>query len=688
MQRNTKKISIPYEPYFPAESPDPAFNTRLKFVLIDTPKKYEEVFAGVTGRIIAFDSETTGLNYDQDKIVGCSISFDGESGYYLPFRHSTGKNLPISYLYWVYQLLLRNKILLFNAVFDMLMLQHDLDIKQFGDVDVWEIDFFEVQALVYNADTNIRPENRTLKKMALHYLGRTVPTFKETLGMKTVFSELKPEDGAFYAICDSANTFALSKKLYPILVEECPSILFLDNQLTRTMLHYNSCQVTIDREEMEGQKLLLEKEITRLEAGVQKALTAPTAATPINLKSPKQLREVFLGLGIDTGVLTNKGKMSTDEGALKNVTHPACKVLLEFRQSAKQLSSYIKKLCVNKGYFAFHQFGINTGRMSSGKSKKNSYYIDLSYQTLTKPKPAWYGATRSEDADAILGWKFTQVTGEYAQKHPGGYYVEGFSPDMNVRRAVTVPNTKDWLFVAMDYASQELRMAANLSNEPVWINAFQHGKDLHTETSIRVFGDASHRKEAKVVNFALLYGGGAYTIHQDLNLPLAECRKIEAKLWETIPAVKRWWKMNKMLAKENKGNVYSHIGRPRRILHYLSSSQWKLQKDAEKLLINSPIQGSCADILRIVLVNLYWQVFRRYPDQVQFIGTVHDEINFAIRKDFFHEIIPTIRDIMELKIPGMQVPFTTDIEVGYSYGMLWPFIQDTDGTWKPKRAIL
>ena len=232
------------------------------------------------------------------------------------------------------------------------------------------------------------------------------------------------------------------------------------------------------------------------------------------------MTEVFLRLGLDTGKRIKSGDMKIDiptlEEMFRTTEHPILKALIKYKRMFKMSNSYLEPLYkIAKGdqgfaRFAYQTCNVPTGRLSAGKDGKNSYFSPVNVQSIPKPKAKmWYvrEATEEEIANKkdILGYSFSLT--EKSDK-----WIEGFDPYMNIRTAFTADEGHYWL--SLDMEGEELRIAANVFKEPVWINAFKNGEDIHKNTTISIWGHGytkDRRKKAKVANFGVMYGMEAYS---------------------------------------------------------------------------------------------------------------------------------------------------------------------------------
>lgn len=393
--------------------------------------------------------------------------------------------------------------------------------------------------------------------------------------------------------------------------------------------------------------------------------------------------------------------------------------LIQKRSSLmKALNSYIEKLTqVDKCHMRYRLQGTASGRLSSGNGsksdkRKNHYFIDLNAQNLTKPHSAYYKAIPSDEPDNILGWKFELVTEEYYHQHKDDeIIVEGSDPKNNIRNCLVAPEGR--YILSLDYSAQEYLVLAILSGDHKMINNFKNGIDPHTATAYMVWGeehyDRQKRKKAKGCNFLMNYCGGAPTLAKNLNIPLEEAeeiiRKYEEGFFECIQ-----WKQKSMrdcIERQN-GVCFTLFGRPRQFKSRLTtaadladmgmragagynpytSKSSGMIKAVERRIISHHIQSTCGDICRWDLIRLYRKYFKHRNPDIDFMTTVHDEINFTATKEKAVDFAREIDDIMTITDFREDLPIKTSIDVGYTLGVLFPFEWEDETRQRlvPKRA--
>lgn len=371
---------------------------------------------------------------------------------------------------------------------------------------------------------------------------------------------------------------------------------------------------------------------------------------------------------------------------------------------SKAINSYIDKLCTNSScHMHYNLKGTASGRLSSGNGskndkKKNHYFIDLNAQNLTKPHSAFYRAYKSNEEGNILGWKFELVSEEYMHENKDKeIIVEGSDPDNNIRNCIVAPAGR--YIASLDYSAQEYRAVAILSKDHKMLDNFKRGIDPHTATAYAIWGEENYdrqkRKKAKSCNFLMNYCGGAYTLAENLDIPVDEAKDIiagyEKAFFECIGWKKR---LQKQVIEKNDGVVYSIFGRPRQFKSVLSTSfrlkagtkefqsipaqdrAYKgdaIYKAVERKIVSHAVQSCCGDICRWDLIRLYRKFFKNRDPYIDFYTTVHDEINFTIDKDHVIEYVREIDDIMTIHNLSKELPIETSIDLGYTLGVLFPF---------------
>ena len=384
----------------------------------------------------------------------------------------------------------------------------------------------------------------------------------------------------------------------------------------------------------------------------------------------------------------------------------------------KALNSYVDKLTqVDECFMHYRLKGTKSGRLSSGNGsksskRKNHYYIDLNAQNLTKPASGYYRAERcsKDDPECILGWKFTALDTDYALSHlEDEYIVEGQDPNITIRGCLKAPEGR--YVVSLDYDAQEYKLMAILSRDRQMLENFYNGIDPHTASAYAIWGEENYdkgkRKKAKIFNFLNNYSGGAHTLSQQLDIPVEEAQEMIDKYNETFFEMYNWKikEIDKMY--QNGGVVFTAFGRPRQFRGWIDvidrnrnnyenlEEKYRAERASEgvkgaveRRVSSHEIQGTAGDILRLVLYRLYKRYFKNRDPHIDFLSTVHDEINYTIDKEVATGYIRELEQLMTFDVLDKTLPITTSTDVGFTYGNMFPFVweDETKQVLIPKRV--
>lgn len=697
-----------YEHYIPATPVLSNFEEvyKLKYHLI---KSYEELIDFYNNSFkpdsfFAWDTETTSLDPTQSvsrgdmvegRIVGYSFTQNGNDGYYVAIDHPDA-HIGYKGLKVLYAMICRSKLhLLYNARFDMRFLEHmtpeKYDYTPEPDEKIYQFDlsktkYFDVQCSVWLADTNLPMPS--LKKSEKHFLGWNPPTFADTVGNETNFGYLPAEQGYRYACIDALGTYHLFFKTERFLAESGAAGK-LDNEVLYPLMKLENTPIYVDHDYLESMKGDIQKRLNELKA----YLYEKVGGNEYNISSGRELVGVFQQLGIDTGARTATGQMKTDIKTIENyqVTHGGndyLKNLIEYKKLFKFDNSYLetflkistpeemKKHPIRFNYFTCR---VPTGRLACGTDGKNTFFSPVNFQSLPKPHSHNYHVHKATPEQIERG---EDLCGYIFNDDPEGSlgFTEGQDPYLNVRKSIR-PSTNDAVIISVDMKAEELRLAANVYNEPTWIKAFNSGQDVHKATAIRIFGEEHYckeaRKKAKTANFGILYGSSAYGFHNQFpDMTLEECEDFIDKFKSALPSIERSQNNAVRFGRKN-GFVKTYFGRPRRVKYYFNSSSRQMQGFGKRTCMNTQIQGAAADIIKLIIVRLWKDLFIPYADKgVKWIGTIHDEVNILCPKSLLTEVVPIILRCQTVKLPDWQVPMLPDLSLGFSFGELIPFEYD------------
>ena len=455
------------------------------------------------------------------------------------------------------------------------------------------------------------------QKLALNYLQRRLP---ELPGKKE--KDLTAENN--YACAAVRALF----DLHLVLVEKLENFglkeLYyqLELPLARVLARMERLGVAVDKRILSALKEEFEKRISVLEAEIYEL-----AGEEFNLNSPKQLAYIlFEKLGLPPLKKTKTG-YSTSAQVLEELAsnHEIAAKVLQYRTLIKLLSTYLNGLAelinpvTGRIHTTFKQTVTATGRLSSAEPNLQNIPIRLK---------------------------------------------EG----RRIRRAF-VPGDADKVLLSADYSQIELRVMAHISGDQVLINSFRAHEDIHLRTAAEVFGVSPAqvtrelRERAKAVNFGIIYGISDYGLSQQLGITRQEARSYIERYFQRLPGVRNYMERIVAEAKE-KGYVTTILNR-RRYLPDINARNFNLRSFAERTAINTPIQGSAADIIKVAMLNVEKKL-SPYGEKAQMILQVHDDLIFEVDEDVLEEVAAIIRSEMENAIQ-LAVPLTVDIKVGKNW---------------------
>ena len=562
-------------------------------------------------KLFALDTETDNLDYMAANLVGVSFALENGEAAYLP--------LQLDYLGAPKTLEKTTALALLKPVLENPAIQkvgqnfkYDLTIFARNGIDVQGVAFDTMlESYVLNSTGR-----HNMDDLAKRYLGHQTISFEEIAGKgknQLTFNQIPLEQAAEYAAEDADVTMKLQQVLWEKLSKE-PTLEKLFKEMELPLLGVLSRMerrgVLIDSDALFLQSNEIANRLSELE---EQAYVL--AGQPFNLASTKQLQEIlFDKLGLPVIQKTPKGAPSTNEEVLEELafSHELPKVLVEHRGLSKLKSTYTDKLpqMVNpqtgRVHTSYHQAVTATGRLSS--SDPNLQNIPI----------------RNEEGRRIRQAFIAR---------------EGFT------------------VVAADYSQIELRIMAHLSQDQGLINAFTQGKDIHRSTAAEIFGVAldevtsEQRRNAKAINFGLIYGMSAFGLSRQLGIGRADAQSYMDLYFKRYPGVQTFMHDIREKAKAQ-GYVETLFGR-RLYLPDINSSNGMRRKAAERVAINAPMQGTAADIIKRAMIQLD-QKLQNDPD-IAMIMQVHDELVFEVRSEkvaFYSGLIKTqMESAADLVVP-------------------------------------
>ena len=595
-----------------------------QYELITTQTQFDSWLARLhDAPLIAFDTETTGLDAMRADIVGLSLSVQPGHACYIPLTHDypgVPAQLPRDNVLAALKPILedpRRPKVGQHAKYDMNILSHYGIAVQGLKHDTM------LESYVWNATAT----RHDMDSLSRKYLGYETVKYEEVAGKgakQISFSQVDLDTACRYAAEDANVTLRLHHALWPLLEGE-PKLLKVYEEieipLVPVLAGMEQHGVLIDVSELRRQSQHLGKRMLELQKEAWQS-----AGREFNLESPKQLQAIlFDELGLPAKLKTPTGQPSTNEEALEAIAddHALPRLILDYRGLAKLRSTYTEKLAeivnprTGRVHTSYHQGAVATGRISS---------TDPNLQNIP---------VRTEEGRRI-------------------------------RQAFIAP--EGWLVMAADYSQIELRIMAHLSGDEGLVRAFQEGGDIHRATAAEVFGldpkDVSNnqRRAAKAINFGLMYGMSAFGLARQLGVDRGEASDYMARYFSRYPGVHAFMEATRERAHRD-GYVETLFGR-RLYLDNLSARNQALRAGAERAAVNAPMQGTAADIIKRAMITM--AAWLKDRDDAHMLMQVHDELVFEVRAD----AVDTVRDAVRERMSGaaeLRVPLIVDVGVGKNW---------------------
>ncbi|MBD3824437.1 MAG: DNA polymerase I [Epsilonproteobacteria bacterium] len=569
--------------------------------------------------IVAFDTETTGLEYESDHLVGFSFAFSDKEAYYVPFAHSylgVGEQIGKEEAKAAIKELFAYRIVGHNIKFDLHF------ISRFIDEPLHRI-FADTMILGWL----INPESAlSLDKLSHALFGHTMLAYKDVVKKGETFANVDLESACEYAAEDAYITYRLYylflEKLEfqgaTHLIDEAREVEF---PFIYTLLRMEQEGIRVDSAFLEEFSLEVSSRLGELTEAIYKE-----AGSEFNINSTQQLGVVlFEHLGLPSGKKTKTG-YSTDEKVLSSLadSHAIIPLLLEYREVHKLASTYIEPL-------------LKLSRQSESSRVHTSFV-----QTGT-------------------------ATGRLSSKNPNLQNIPTRTPlGAKIRRAFVAPKGKK--LIGIDYSQIELRLLAHFSQDRVLVDAFRHDKDIHLQTAIALFGedDAPHKRAvAKTVNFGLLYGMGQKKLSETLGISTKEAKEIIEKYFESFPTVKRYFRSIVDSSKEQ-GYVETLLGRRRYFDFANASPMFKAAYERES--VNSVFQGSASDLIKLSM-NKIDKMIEEQKLNAKILLQIHDELIFEVDESEAERLAELFKEVME-GIMQLHIPLKVSCNIGNNWGEL------------------
>ena len=592
-----------------------AQTTPHEYILVENAAQLREVVAAV-GKYpeFCFDTETTGFDIFNDRIVGLSLAVEPFKAWYVPFRE---ENTP-EYADIVRPLFGDEKIAKIgqNIKFDLMVLRR-LGITIRGRM-------YDTMILHYLLDPESRHNMNALAEKYLNYKPIEIESLIGKGAKQLTMDLVNVERVKEYAAEDADVTLQLKQVLYPMVEQIGLQHLYfeIEEPMIAVLADIEMAGVRIDSEALAVYAVELNRKLAELEAAIRTEAGEPN----LNINSARQLGEVLFGKMriAEKPKMTKTKQFCTDEDYLQSFArkHRIVDLILEYRGVKKLLSTYVEALpqLVNRTtgriHTSFNQAVTATGRLSS-----------------TNPN---------------------------LQNIP-------VRDDMGRRiRKAFIPSDDDHLLLSADYSQVELRLMAHLSGDESLIAAFEHGEDIHSATAAKLFNKSlaevtsEERRRAKTANFGIIYGISAFGLSQRLEIPRKEAKEIIDGYFASYPGVKKY--MDNVVEKAKEEGFVSTIFGRRRYLNDISSHNAIARGLAERNAVNAPIQGSAADIMKIAMINVHRR-FAAEGIRSRVILQVHDELVVDMLRSEQERVTAIVTECME-SAAQLKVRLIADAGVG------------------------
>lgn len=595
-------------------------NTEQAYHKVATPEARAALIAQLREQTIySFDTETTSIDAAAAELVGLSFSWKAGEGYYVPVPADRAEAMAIVAEFA--ELLADEKIRKVgqNIKYDLMMLErYGAPVK--GPL-------LDTMVMHYLLHPDKRHKMDLLSEEYLNY--KPIPI--EALigkGAKQLTMRQVPVDKVVDYACEDADiTLRLYHAIWPELEEEELVELYetIEAPLIPVLKNIELAGVNLDVPFLENYSTVLSKQILDLEREIY-----DEAGSPFNLGSPKQIGEILFGrMGVPyKGSKTKTGQFKTDESTLLEVVadFPIVKKILRHRSLSKLLSTYVDALplLVNK----------ETNRIHSSFN-----------QTIA-------------------------ATGRLSSANPNLQNIPVRTPEGAEIRKAFIPRDEDHVLLASDYSQIELRLVAALSGDQGMVEAFQQGRDIHTATAALIFDvpfeevDRGQRNQAKTINFAILYGAGSTRLMQELEISRQEASDLIKNYYERFSGLKEYMSTSVESAKEQ-GFASTLLGR-KRGLRDINSKSSLARSIAERMAMNTPIQGTAADMIKIAMIRID-KALSEGGFKTRMIMQVHDELVFDAPKNEVDRVVPLIEELMREAIPDLAVPIVVETGKGATW---------------------
>lgn len=596
-------------------------NTEHEYHLVDTPEKRTELIDVLAkAKCIAFDTETTGIDATQAEMVGMSFAVKAGEAYYVPVPKEQAE---VQKILEAFRGIFEDKSIEKvgqNIKYDALILKN-YGIGLNGDL-------FDTMIVHYLIEPELRHSMDYLAETYLKYQTIKIETLIGKKGKNQLtMRDVPVEKVVPYAAEDADITLQLKEHFAPELKSEGLEELYqtMEAPLVKALVDLEFEGVNLDVEYLNDYSKELDEKIKKLEKEIYEQ-----AGTKFNIASPKQVGEVlFDKLEIPyRWKKTKSGQYSTNEEKLNELAkeHPVVDEILTYR----------------------------------GMTKLKSTYVDA-LPRMVNPKT---GRIHSSFNQALA------ATGRLSSNNPNLQNIPIRTPEGARVREAFIPRDENHILLAADYSQIELRLIAEISGDEAMLKAFQAGQDIHRATAAGVFDvpydevSREQRYRAKTVNFSIIYGAGATNLSRQLDIKRAEAKDLIDSYFKQYQGLKKY--MDEVVENARKNGFVTTLMGRRRYLRDIDSRNAVIRSHAERNAINTPIQGTAADMIKIAMINIH-QEFLAQQFKSKTILQVHDELVFDAHNDELETIKPIIEEKMKNAIPNLKVPILVEMGTGQNW---------------------
>lgn len=608
-----------------------------KYQLIQDESALKKLAEQITQkRRFAFDTETTGLNPVFDDIVGISIAIEEGEAFYIPLKHKAAGETDTKDLFaapsaHIKQLPLASIAKILGPVFtsrSILKIGHNIkfDLHFMAKVLGKEAEIFPIEdTSIMSYDLDSSEHGQGMDELSDLFLDYKTLKYEDVCGSgknKICFDQVGLEQALDYAAEDADITLRLYNALKPRILSEHKATIYdlIDKPLVYSLKEMEQNGILVDKrrllelsKEFEGKLKNLEQEVYQI------------AGQEFNLGSPKQIGEIlYTKLGLK-GKKTASGNMQTGAGVLEKLAeeHDLPRKILDWRAFAKLKSTYTDSLLElldknNRIHTTYNQVVANTGRLASNNPNLQNIPI------------------RSEEGRKIRSCFIA----------PPGHQL-----------------------VSADYSQVELRLMAEVAEVKGLREAFAHGIDIHAATASRVFGipkdevTANQRRDAKAINFGIIYGISQYGLARQLDIPADQAKVYIDNYFQQMPEIKTYMETTIDFAKKH-GYVLTPLGR-KIAINGINDQNKRIASFAERAAINAPLQGGAADIIKLAM-NAVFKTLKEDKFKSKMLLQVHDELVFECPDTEVERLSQMIKDKME-NVVKYCVPLIVEVGAGHNW---------------------